>query len=80
MKHTINSLQHDLKSAFVDRVHGLVDLDLVERYLEEYCCEGEHQDGVRYWDNFDNVKDIIEDFKRYVEFAQECELWEPFEL
>ena len=71
MTHTINSLQHDLKSAFIDRVYGFVDDDLVDKYLEEYCCEAEHQDGVGFWDQFDNVKDIVEDFKMYVNFAEE---------
>jgi len=72
MKHTLDSLQHDLKSSFLDRVHGHVDADIVERYLEEYCCEGEHQDGLGFWDHFDSVKDVIDNFKLYVEFAEDC--------
>ena len=71
MKHTLYSLEHDLKSSFLERVHGHLDESLIERYLEAYCMAGEHQDGVGFWDHFENVKEVIEDFKRFVDFTSE---------
>jgi hypothetical protein len=72
MKHTIYSLSHPIKETFLDRVYGYVEHQDIDELVREYVMEGEHQDGVGYWDNFSNFKEVIEDFKRFVEFADEC--------
>lgn len=73
MKHTIDALEHPIKQAFLDRVWGHLDDRLIEQYQEEYVLEAEHQDGVGYWDNFTDATEVIEDFKLFVAFAEECE-------
>lgn len=52
MKHTINSLQHPMKTQFMN-------------LFEEYILAGEHMDGISFWNNFDNKVEIAEDFSRY---------------
>lgn len=51
----------------MDRVYGHVDDFGIERFLEIYVLEGEHQDGEGFWDHFNTVKDIIDDFKRFID-------------
>jgi hypothetical protein len=33
--------------------------------LREYINEAEHQDGDGYWDNFNSLKEVLEDIQRY---------------
>jgi hypothetical protein len=35
--------------------------------VEEYIREAEHQDGEEYWDNFETLEELAEDFKLYKE-------------
>lgn len=72
MKHTIHTLEHPVKSAFMDKVYAYVDHEDIDALLVEYVLESEHQDGVGFWDNFTSVKEAVEDFKRFVEYANEC--------
>ena len=58
MKHEIDTLKHPVK----DRLLGLI---------KTYILEVEHQDGVRYWDNFNMVSDVLEDMARYDRFYSE---------
>ena len=39
----------------------------VQSLLREYVAEGEHQDGIEYWDNFPNAEDALVDFGIYVQ-------------
>jgi hypothetical protein len=73
MKHTIDFHKHPIKQSFLDCVHGHLDDRLIEQYQEEYVLEAEHQDGIGFWDNFADASEVIEDFKRFVAFAEECE-------
>ena len=66
----------EFKEAFIDRVYGHVDDSLIERYLEEYIYALELEESLAVWQQFNNVKDIIDDFKRFVEYAEECDLIE----
>lgn len=72
MKHHIHSLEHNLKTSFLDQVYAYVDHADIDQLVNEYVLEGEHQDGVGFWNNFANAYEIIEDFKRFVEFSDEC--------
>jgi hypothetical protein len=72
MKHHIHSLEHSLKTSFLDQVYAYVDHVDIDQLISEYVLEGEHQDGVGFWNNFANVSEIVEDFKRFVEFSDEC--------
>lgn len=43
---------------------------LKERLLnlvDEYCDEGEHQDGQEYWDQFDNLEQAYQDLILYAQ-------------
>jgi hypothetical protein len=40
-------------------------------YLEEYISEAEYQDGVEYWDQYDTVNDVLEDFDLYRKVLEE---------
>ena len=73
MKHTIDSLSHPLKESFLAQVYGNLDDRLIDQYKEEYVKEGEHQDGIGFWNHFEDAEGIIEDFKRYVAFAVETD-------
>ena len=66
-----NCLNHVMKDCFVDRVYGHVEDELIEKYLENYIEGAERMEGKYFWDNFSNVKEVIEDFKRFVEFGEE---------
>ena len=71
MKHLIHSLEHPIKTLFLEQVYTYVDHMDIDQLINEYVLEGEHQDGVGYWNNFKNVSDVINDFKHFVEFADE---------
>lgn len=43
------------------------------RLWSEYVNECQHQDGLSYWQNFENVTEIKEDFELYVQFEEENE-------
>lgn len=72
IRHTIHSISHPVKTNFLDQVYAHVDHYDIDALVTEYVLEGEHQDGQGYWDNFANALEVIEDFKRFVEFADEC--------
>lgn len=40
------------------------------RYVKEYISEAEHQDGSEYWDTFDTVDEVANDFYYYVEESE----------
>jgi hypothetical protein len=72
MKHHIHSLEHNLKTSFLDQVYAYVDHEDIDRLITEYVLEAEHQDGVGFWNNFADVMEVIEDFKSFAAFADEC--------
>jgi len=41
--------------------------------VEEYITEAEHQDGVEFWDQFDTVNDVLEDFDLYRNVLEEVD-------
>lgn len=71
-RHHMHSIEHPLKTNFLEQVYAYVDHVDIDALILEYVLEGEHQDGRGYWNNFTNVLEVIEDFKRFVEFADEC--------
>jgi hypothetical protein len=72
----MNGSSLDFKNVFVDRVSLYVEESLIERYLEEYIYSLESNLRESVWQQFDCVKDIVDDFKQFVEYAQECDLIE----
>lgn len=48
----------------------------VLEYLDEYQCEGEHQDGYGYWDNFQRIGQAIQDFGRFLQETEEASNYE----
>jgi hypothetical protein len=70
--HDMNTLEHSLKSAFIDAAQSVVSWkEPLEDLLAEYITEAEHQDGVGYWDQFASVMEAVEDFERFVAFCEE---------
>lgn len=41
-----------------------------EAEIMEYALEAEHQDGVEYWDHFNNPHDLATDIRAYVNAAR----------
>ena len=66
-------MNNDIKTSFLDRVYAYVDHVDVDLLIHEYVTENELREGSDFWNNFSSVKDIIDDFKRFVEFADECQ-------
>jgi len=58
-KHEFDTLKHPLKDETLKEVN---------RMLKLWVLEGEHQNGVDWWDQYPSVPDAIEDFIRTVEF------------
>jgi len=57
------------------RAQGLVDGLLAARHdvgvaakAQEYVDEAEHQDGYGYWDQFNTLEEVIEDFDLYRQY------------
>lgn len=70
----MRTLATDFKQAFLDRVYGHVDDSQIDRYLEEYIFSLETANPPEsVWQQFSSVKEIIDDFKRFVEFAEDCD-------
>ena len=63
----------NLKFNFLDKVYNFVDHKNIDLLIEEYISENELREGASFWNNFSSLKEIIDDFKHFVEFADECE-------
>jgi len=53
-----NTEQKDLRKRFVEHINC---------QLQEYVIEAEHQEGEEYWNQFDEVYEIVQDFTTYLE-------------
>ena len=70
--HDMHTLEHPLKTSFIDAAQSVcTNSEPVEDLIAKYIVEGEHQDGVGFWDNFDSVLDAVQDFKYFVSFAED---------
>jgi hypothetical protein len=69
----MHTLEHPLKTSFIDAAQSVVSWrEPLEDLLAEYIIEGEHQDGVGYWDQFETVLEAVEDFQRFVDYCADC--------
>jgi hypothetical protein len=44
-----------------------------EALVEEYIAEAEHQDGPEYWDQFEDLNDLLADFDLYAMAAEDSD-------
>lgn len=42
----------------------------ISEYVEEYINEAEHQDGYGYWQKFDSIPELVQDFAVYLRALQ----------
>ena len=42
-----------------------------KRMAEEYIAESEHQEGEEYWDQFQDFRELAEDFDAYCDAARD---------
>jgi hypothetical protein len=69
---TVNDSEN-FKFNFLDKVYSFVNHKNIDLLIEEYITENEMREGAKFWQNFSSLKEIIDDFKHFVEFADECE-------
>jgi hypothetical protein len=60
----MSEAEHDALVVKKRRTWLLLVQDLKQRW-EEYVTEAEHQDGLRYWDQFETPQDAADDFRLY---------------
>lgn len=59
-----------VKESFLDSVYGRMDDRLIEAFVGEYI---EGMDAQELWSDFEDGLEVVEDFKRFVSFAVECQ-------
>lgn len=65
-------LVHPLKTSFIDEAYSVESRrEPIEDLLAEYIVEVEGRDGLNYWDQFEDVSSIVEDFEKFVAFCEE---------